>query len=129
PEPKNVELAARYGISQGQFSNPQSGGTYVTDIIVPVIQAVLKTSKEDEVKLWREINDGLYWAHRGCKMDDDEFGVIGIQVGGQKLHLYVLIRDDDEINRLFLLRSVDIPTQYLDGDCVFRFVETLLFLQ
>ncbi|CAJ0762834.1 22028_t:CDS:2, partial [Entrophospora sp. SA101] len=37
--------------------------------------------------------------------------------------------DDDEINRLFLLRSVDIPTQYLDGDCVFRFVETLLFLQ
>ncbi|CAG8662212.1 6220_t:CDS:2, partial [Acaulospora morrowiae] len=149
-----------------KFAKSQSEGTYVTDIIVPLVKASLKKlsikssafvstaerqsiaskdrrgktgkrpdimfmvkrgrkiyelmfaecsrlfcdkEKEDNdwVKLWREMNDG-------CKPKKEKFGIIGIQVAGQKLHLYVLIRDGDGINRLFRLRSVDILIQFTD---------------
>lgn len=33
---------------------------------------------DDEVKLWREMNNGMYWAHKECKPDKDNFGIIGI---------------------------------------------------
>ncbi|CAG8540121.1 4238_t:CDS:2 [Ambispora leptoticha] len=86
--------------------------------------------EDDRVKLWRELNDGLYWANRGCRLVENEFGILGFQVAGQKFNLYVLIRDHEDISRLFLLRSVDIPTQYTDNKkAVFEFVETLLLLR
>nr|CAG8524164.1 8182_t:CDS:2 [Acaulospora morrowiae] len=34
--------------------------------------------KKDEVKLWRKINDGIYWTRKSCKPDKDEFGIIGV---------------------------------------------------
>ncbi|CAI2185441.1 11536_t:CDS:2 [Funneliformis geosporum] len=51
------------------------------------------------------MNDGMYWIHKGCKLDKDEFGIIGIQV------------------------AVKIPIQLTDGDTVFKFVETLLTIR
>ena len=56
--------------------------------------------ENDWVKLWREMNDGMYWVHKGCKPKKDEFRIIGIQVAGQKFHLYVLIRGRDGVDKL-----------------------------
>lgn len=86
---------------------------------------------DDKVKLWRELNDALYWTNRGCKLEEkNEFGILGFQVAGQKFDLYVLIRDKENISRLFLLRSVSIPTQYMDNrKTIFEFIEALLLLR
>ncbi|CAG8635826.1 8552_t:CDS:2, partial [Paraglomus occultum] len=173
-----------------KFAKTQSEGTYVADIIVPIIRATLKDlpigksayvstaerqsvaskdrrgekgkrpdimfiakhmdriyelmfaecsriicsgTKEDEdrVKLWRELNDGLYWTNRGCKLEEkNEFGILGFQIAGQNFKLYVLIRDHENISRLFLLRSVKIPIQYTnDRRFIFEFIEALLLMR
>ena len=39
--------------------------------------------KEDEIKLWRETNDGMFWVRQGCKPEKDQFGIVGIQVAGK----------------------------------------------
>ncbi|CAG8666287.1 10955_t:CDS:2, partial [Acaulospora morrowiae] len=123
-----------------KFAKSQNEGTYVMDIIVSVVKASLenlsiksfafvstaerqsiaskdqreKTGKRsdiifmeenDWVKLWREMNDGMYWVHKGCKPKKDG------------------------VDKLFRLRSVDIPVQFTDRDTVYNFVETLLLLQ
>ncbi|CAG8796662.1 11183_t:CDS:1, partial [Gigaspora rosea] len=49
--------------------------------------------KDDEIKLWREANNGMYWAHKSTKPDQDEFGIVAIQVAGSIIRLNVLIRD------------------------------------
>lgn len=56
----------------------------------------------------------MYWAHKGCKLDKDEFGIIGIQVAGTKMYLNILIRGMDEIHRFYNLRTVKIPIQPTD---------------
>jgi hypothetical protein len=85
---------------------------------------------DDGDKLWREQNDGLYWVNKGCKLNVDEFGILGFQVAGKTFNLYVLIRDSKNISRHFLLRSVEIPTQPTgDAEIVFKFMEALLFLR
>ena len=62
--------------------------------------------------------------------EKNEFGILGFQVAGQKFDLYVLIRDKENISRLFLLRSVSIPTQYTDNrKTIFEFIEALLLLR
>lgn len=38
--------------------------------------------KNDEIKLWREVNDGMYWVRQACKPLKEQFGIIGIQVAG-----------------------------------------------
>ncbi|CAH1766726.1 4509_t:CDS:2, partial [Entrophospora sp. SA101] len=99
---------------------PDATCRYRNKIIIPIelerqIVLVLNSGQLDyhSDSNTKDVVDQIYsYLH----MNGDEFGVIGIQVAGQKLHLYVLIRDDYEINRLFLLRSVDIPTQYSDAD-------------
>ncbi|CAJ0768301.1 11318_t:CDS:2 [Entrophospora sp. SA101] len=76
----------------------QSEGMYVTDIIIPSIQASLKgltyrqfafisiaerqsipmrggKNKEDKIKLWRETNDGMFWV----QPEKGQFGIVGIQ--------------------------------------------------
>ena len=40
------------------------------------------------VKLWRESNDGLYWAQKGCKLEKEQFGIVRIQVAGKIISLY-----------------------------------------
>ncbi|CAG8816375.1 277_t:CDS:2, partial [Cetraspora pellucida] len=34
---------------------------------------------DDDVKLWRESNDGMYWAHKSRRLEKEQFGIIGIQ--------------------------------------------------
>ncbi|CAG8575088.1 7112_t:CDS:2 [Acaulospora morrowiae] len=92
-------------------------------------QSIAKKEDNDWVKLWREMNNGMYWVYKGCKPKKEEIGIIAIQVAGQKLHLYVLIREGVGINRLFRLSSVDIPIQFTDKDTVYNFVEALLLFR
>ncbi|CAG8726862.1 6158_t:CDS:2, partial [Funneliformis caledonium] len=33
--------------------------------------------RDDQVKLWREVNDRIYWTCKSCKPDKDEFRIIG----------------------------------------------------
>ncbi|CAG8660760.1 12646_t:CDS:2, partial [Acaulospora colombiana] len=87
------------------FVDSLNEGTYVSNVVVPLIRAALKNlpfggessfistyerqsiaSKDrrkeldDKVKLWREMNDGLYWTRKGCKPEKEQFGIVGIQV-------------------------------------------------
>ncbi|CAG8855467.1 33043_t:CDS:2, partial [Gigaspora margarita] len=120
-----------------EFASDQSEGTYVTDVIVPLIRATLnklpikkyaflssaerqslasadkrgrgkqpdimflemcrekiyelmyieclclictdRKKKDDEVKLWREMNDGMCYVYRSCRPVRNEFGILGIQ--------------------------------------------------
>jgi len=45
------------------------------------------------------------------------------------MHLNVLIKDIDDIQRLYHLRSVVIPVQPTDGETLTQFVEALLILR
>ena len=74
--------------------------------------------ENDWVKLWREMNDGMYWAQKGCKPAKDNFSIIGIQIAGTEMCLNVLIRDMDEIHHLYNLCTVEIPIQETDGNTV-----------
>ena len=75
------------------------------------------------------MNDGMYWAHKGCKLENDNFSIIGIQVARNEMHLNILIWDIDEIHRLYKLRTVKIPIQPNDKEIIFNFVETLLTIR
>ena len=83
---------------------------------------------DDKIKLWRETNDGLYWTHKTLRPDKNEFGIVGIQVAGNMLHLNVLVRDKADIHRYYHLQSAEIPVQLSDESVVTKFVETLLLL-
>ncbi|KAF0460886.1 hypothetical protein F8M41_000543 [Gigaspora margarita] len=65
-------------------------------------------------------------AYIGRIEEKNGFGILGFQVAGQKFDLYVLIREEDNISRLFLLRSVIIPIQYTND--IFELIEALLLL-
>ena len=75
------------------------------------------------------MNNKMYWAHKECKSDKDEFGIIEIQVTRTEMHLNILIRDMNEIHRFYNLHTVEIPIQPTDGNTVFKFVETLLTIR
>ncbi|CAG8520809.1 13246_t:CDS:2 [Gigaspora rosea] len=138
-----------------KFEKQQSEGTYVTDVIVPLLRAALKElsvrkitllstaerqsvasadrkgdgkqGKRPDVMLIEEgMNDGMTWVHKGCKPDKNEFGILGIQIAGKIMHLNILIKDTDKIHHLYHLCSVEIPLQPTDGDDVFQFVGALL---
>ncbi|CAG8815064.1 35980_t:CDS:2, partial [Gigaspora margarita] len=100
-----------------ELAGTQNEGTYVTDIIngkaLPVRiekgsqerENVCTEEKEktDQVKLWREMNDGLFWSRKACKPDKGEFGIISIQVA-----------ETDNVHCLYRLRSAEIPVQKVD---------------
>ena len=79
--------------------------------------------KDDEIKLWRETNDGTYYVRKVLKPDKDQFGVVGVQVAGNMLHLNVLVRDRTNVHHL---QSAEIPVQLSDANVVAKFIETLL---
>lgn len=86
-----------------------------------------KNKKEDDkIKLWREMNDGLYFVYNSFKPNKDEFGILGIQVAADIIHFNILIKGLDDINKLYNLYSTKIPVQLSDTECVLQFVETLL---
>ncbi|KAF0413849.1 hypothetical protein F8M41_007712 [Gigaspora margarita] len=88
-----------------------------------------RKKKDDEVKLWREMNDGMRYVYKSCRPVRNEFGILGIQVAGDMMHLNILIKDDDDIHRLFHLRSVKIPARPCNEEDVLQFVEALLLLR
>ncbi|CAG8598209.1 2260_t:CDS:2 [Paraglomus occultum] len=132
-----------------KFAKAQSEGTYVTDVIVPLLRVSLKKlpirntaflstaerqsqasadrkgegkqgkrpdimfieerKDDDEVKLWREMNDGLYWVYSGSRPNKNEFGIAGVQIAGDMFHFNIIIKDMDDIHRLYHLYSVKIP--------------------
>ncbi|CAG8802520.1 12776_t:CDS:2, partial [Racocetra persica] len=125
------------------YAESQNEGTYVTNVIKPMIRASLKDipygsslfvkkfhelmrsecsrlfcseqkQVDDEVKVWRETNDDLYWTRKTLKPDRSEFG-IGVLVAGNILHLNVLIRDEADIHRYYHLRSAKTPVQFANA--------------
>ena len=31
------------------------------------------------------MDDGLYWVYKGCRLDKNEFGIIGVQIAGARV--------------------------------------------
>jgi hypothetical protein len=93
------------------------------------LSCTTKKERDDQVKLWHEINDGMYWIRKSCKPDKDEFGIIGVQITGKKLCLSILIRDMSEVHRYYHLHESEIPVQLSDISIVEKFIETLLILR
>ncbi|CAG8594373.1 74_t:CDS:1, partial [Diversispora eburnea] len=83
--------------------------------------------EDDDIKLWRECNDGLYWTQKSCQLKKEQFGIIGIQVTGCRLSLNVLIRDELEIHRYYKLHEAEIPIRYSNDPSILAdFIYTLL---
>ncbi|KAF0553182.1 hypothetical protein F8M41_020566 [Gigaspora margarita] len=140
-----------------RFIKSQSEGTYVTDVIVPIIRAALKNlpiknsifvstaerqsiaskdrkgeyGKRPDVMLiakYKNKTHELIYAECSRPINSDQFGILGVQVAAQILHLSVLIRDEDQIHRLYHLRSVEIPIHLTkNSQKLIDFVDTLLF--
>ncbi|UZO21342.1 uncharacterized protein OCT59_013738 [Rhizophagus irregularis] len=119
--------------------NKQSEGTYITDVIVPLLRASLanlpngyictsiaerqsiasKIRKNKgidgeriddyDVKLWREMIDGTSAINALCRPAGNEFGVVGIQIAGLDMRLNVLVKDLGGIPRYFHLDHAEIP--------------------
>ena len=85
---------------------------------------IILHSAEDEIKLWRKTNDGMYYVRKVLKP-----GVVGVQVAGNMLHLNVLVRDRANVHRHYHLQSAEIPVQLSDANVVAKFIETLLLLR
>jgi hypothetical protein len=47
--------------------------------------------RDDEIKLWRETNDGMYWVRKLRQPEKEEFTIIGIQVAGN-IYLFNLLK-------------------------------------
>ncbi|CAG8762829.1 4592_t:CDS:1, partial [Cetraspora pellucida] len=80
--------------------------------------------EEDDIKLWRELLDGSSYINSACRPIHNQFGVVGIQVAGERIYLNVLMNDTNEIPRYFHLDHADIP---LTSDMSWR-VEPLIRL-
>ncbi|RHZ80269.1 hypothetical protein Glove_137g87 [Diversispora epigaea] len=61
--------------------------------------------KDDEIKLWRKCNNGMYYVRKALKPEKEQFGIIGVQVAAK------------------------IPVQISDANIVTNFIETLLLLR
>ena len=75
------------------------------------LSCTLQKEKDDEIKLWREDNDGMYWAHKSSGPDKGEFGIIGMQVAGRIMCLNILIRDVENVHHYYHLYEAEIPVQ------------------
>lgn len=84
---------------------------------------------DDEIKLWREVNDGLYWIRQSFNQGKEQFGIVGVQVVGNILYLNILVQDKVNVHRYYHLQSVEIPVQFSDEIVVSKFIETLLVLR
>ncbi|RHZ59535.1 hypothetical protein Glove_363g44 [Diversispora epigaea] len=86
--------------------------------------------EDDNIKLWRECNDGLYWVQKSHRLKKEHFGIIGIQVAGCRLSLNVLIRDELEIHRYYKIHETEIPIRYSnDPSILANFIYTLLLFR
>ncbi|RGB29797.1 hypothetical protein C1646_766151 [Rhizophagus diaphanus] len=67
--------------------------------------------KDNEIKLWCETNDRMYWVHKSFGLNKGEFGIIGIQVVRQIMRLNVLIRDVENMHCYYHLYKAEILVQ------------------
>jgi hypothetical protein len=93
------------------------------------LSCTLQKEKDDEIKLWRETNDGMYWVLKSSGPDKGEFGIIGMQVAGRIMQLNVLIKDVEKVHHYYHLYEAEIPMQQSDPSTVTNFVKTLLILR
>jgi hypothetical protein len=85
---------------------------------------------DDNVKLWRETNDGMYWVQKSRKLEKGQFGIIGVQVAGQKLCLNILIRDKIKVHHYYKLYESMILIRYIyELFILAEFIKTLLVLR
>ncbi|RIA94651.1 hypothetical protein C1645_817706 [Glomus cerebriforme] len=56
----------------------------------------------------------MFWVHKVLKPKKNQFGIVGVQVAGNMLHLNVLIRDKANVHRYFYLQSAEIPMRLSD---------------
>ncbi|CAG8468851.1 7448_t:CDS:1 [Dentiscutata heterogama] len=84
---------------------------------------------DDEIKLWREANDCICCVRQSLNPAKEQFGIVGIQVAGNILHLNALVRDKVNIPRYYHPQSAEIPVQLSDDKVISKFIETLLILQ
>ncbi|CAG8711213.1 13609_t:CDS:2, partial [Racocetra persica] len=64
-------------------------------------------NKKDDIKLWRETNDGMDWVRNKCKP----------------------AKDEADVHRYYHLKSVEIPVQPTNEVVVAEFIHTLLILR
>ncbi|CAG8710811.1 1341_t:CDS:2, partial [Dentiscutata heterogama] len=85
----------------------------------PDIMFITKENEDDDyVKLWHEVNDGMFWVHKSHRLTKKQCGIIGIQVTGCTLRLNTLIRDEVEVHRYYKLRESKIPIQYSNDSSI-----------
>ncbi|CAG8810861.1 29350_t:CDS:2, partial [Gigaspora margarita] len=124
-----LSTAERQSVASADRKGDGKQGKRPDVMFIEECEEKLYDSSSWNLHLWREMNDGMTWVHKGCKPDKNEFGILGIQISGKIMHLNVLIKDADEIHRLYRLCSVEIPLQPTDGNDVFQFVGALLLLR
>ncbi|GES89966.1 hypothetical protein GLOIN_2v1873217 [Rhizophagus clarus] len=49
---------------------------------------------DDEIKLWRKSNNGMFWVHNVLKLEKDQFGIVGVQVAGNRTYNALAFMDD-----------------------------------
>ncbi|CAG8515360.1 10656_t:CDS:2, partial [Paraglomus brasilianum] len=69
---------------------------------------------DDQVKLWRVMNDGMYWLRKFCKPEKGQFGILGVQVFRKMFRVNVLIRDEYDIHFHYRLIESEIPVRQSD---------------
>ena len=84
---------------------------------------------DDDIKLWRKTNDGMYWLRKSCEPTKGQFGVVGVQVYRKTLSITVLVRDEFDIHWYYHIAESEIPVQQSDTDVVTEFVKSLLILR
>ncbi|CAG8800008.1 34332_t:CDS:1, partial [Racocetra persica] len=81
---------------------------------------------DDDIKLWRECNDGMCYAQKILNPDKDQFEIVEIQIAEDTLHLNVLIRDQMNVNRYYNIELAKISVHKSEEIIVIKFVETFL---
>ncbi|RIB25838.1 hypothetical protein C2G38_2164981 [Gigaspora rosea] len=131
-----------------KFLKSQSEGTYVNNIVVPIIRAALKDlpfknavfvsiaewqsmaskDRRGDYGKWPDVMLLVRYKQKTHELIYTECS--RIQVATQMLHLSVLIRDEDQIHRLYPLRSVEIPVHLTkSSQKLINFVDTLLLIR
>nr|CAG8640451.1 2455_t:CDS:2 [Entrophospora candida] len=67
------------------FTEMRDGKLYELMFVECLCLVCTKKKKEnDKVKLWREMNNGMYFLHRNCRPVKNEFGILGIQLSNSE---------------------------------------------
>ncbi len=71
----------------------------------------LQKKKDNEIKLWHEINDRIYWIHKSSGSDKGKFEIIRMQIVRQIMYLNVLIREVKNVHRYYHFYKAEILMQ------------------